>query len=408
MARDERPRHFGIVTQVYPPDPAAVGQHLADVAEELGARGYKVSVFTADRGYDDPSQIYPRSSKKGNVTVIRLPLSSLGKGSIASRLLGGTSLLLQASVFTALDLRITDLLLSTIPHFTGALGIAMRVLRGLPFHYWLMDLNPDQIVALGKLSADSVPVKVFDLLNRGIIRYASSITTLDEAMAQRFAAKSDLKRAINVQPPWSVQPMRKSCPDVNGPFRERFGLSSERVLMHAGNHSVVHPLDTLVDAIRMRPGSVLKFFFVGGGLGKKPIEDWVSVEHPTNVTLLPYQPRESIDDMICAADVHVVSVGNGTVGIVHPSKLYGALAAGRPVLVIGPAQSPAARMVLENNLGWHVEHGNVGRMQNVLDAIEQMSEEDAQRLRQKCFEFAKKRLQREASIRKFCARLVGN
>lgn len=58
MPSGYRRRHFGIVTQVYPPDPAAVGQHLADVADELARRGHRVTVITADRGYDDPSQRY--------------------------------------------------------------------------------------------------------------------------------------------------------------------------------------------------------------------------------------------------------------------------------------------------------------------------------------------------------------
>src|SRR5664280_41977 len=145
-------RHFGIVTQVYPPDPTSVGQHLADVAEELGRLGHHVTVFTADRGYDDPSRRYPRFERKGNVAVLRLPFCSFGKGSIALRLLGGAALVGQASILTALDFRLTDLLISTIPHFVGAQGIMLKYLRALPFHYWLMDLNPDQIVALGKIS----------------------------------------------------------------------------------------------------------------------------------------------------------------------------------------------------------------------------------------------------------------
>src|SRR5664279_1280733 len=143
MALEPKTRHFGIVTQVYPPDPAAVGQHLADVAEELGRLGHRVTVFTADRGYDDPSEHYRRFERKGNIGVLRLPLASFGKGSIAMRLLGGASLVAQASLLTALDFRLTDLLLSTIPHFAGALGVSMKAIRRLPFHYWLMDLNPD-------------------------------------------------------------------------------------------------------------------------------------------------------------------------------------------------------------------------------------------------------------------------
>lgn len=405
MSIDAKQRHFCIVTQVYPPDPAAVGQHLADVAEELGQMGHRVTVYSSDRGYDDPSQKYQRTSRHGNVTIIRLPWTSFGKGSISSRLLGGTSLLLQASLLSVINPQITDLLVSTIPHLAGALGVAMKVTRRMPFHYWLMDLNPDQIVAHGKLAADSIPVKAFDLLNRGIIRYASTITTLDDAMARRFAEKSNLPRAMRVQPPWPIQGANISFQDVHGPFRSRYGLSTERVIMHAGNHSVVHPLDTLVKAIRAKPNTTLRYFFVGGGLGKRSIEAWVREEHPSNVILLPYQPREEIEGMISAADVHVVSVGNGTVGIVHPSKIYGALAAGRPVIVLGEPGSPAVELVTKHDLGWCVEHGNNEKMSVILETIERMPVDELVGRQRHCHAFAIEHLSKKAAVREFCESL---
>jgi hypothetical protein len=67
-----------VITQVYPPDRAAVGQHLADVAEEMVRRGWRVIVYTADRGYDDPSQRYPRRETRGGVRVRRLRRGSGG------------------------------------------------------------------------------------------------------------------------------------------------------------------------------------------------------------------------------------------------------------------------------------------------------------------------------------------
>jgi len=71
-----------IISQVYPPDPAAVGQQFGDVAEEMVRRGWQVQVWTAARGYEDPSVRYPRQELRSGVRVSRLPWSSFGKGSI--------------------------------------------------------------------------------------------------------------------------------------------------------------------------------------------------------------------------------------------------------------------------------------------------------------------------------------
>lgn len=398
-------RHFAIVSQVYPPDPAAVGQHLADVAEELDRRGHSISVFTSDRAYDDPKVRFTRFERNGNVRIIRLPFSSFGKDSIASRLASGASLLTQATCLTSLDFRVTDLLLSTTPHLCGALGVALRVIRGVPFHYWLMDLNPDQIVAAGKLSETSPAVLAFDWLNRQILRRAASITALDTAMAARFSTKGPTPRPIEIQPPWATQDEIAPTVDVENSFRAAHQLVGKRVVMHAGNHSAVHPLDTLVEGIRRTSSANLHYVFVGGGVGKKTIEQWVEREHPRQVLLLPYQPRECVAAMLSAADVHVVSVGNETVGIVHPSKIYGALAASRPVIVFGPAESPAARLVLDFGVGWHVEHGDVAQASQVLAELDHLSESDLAVLKERAQKLALAKFSREIGVHAFCDRL---
>jgi hypothetical protein len=85
-----------IITQVYVPDPAAVGQQIADVAREMVCRGWRVVVYTSARGYDDPSQRYPAREVLDGVEVRRLPLSSFGKRSIPIRLLAQACFMIQA------------------------------------------------------------------------------------------------------------------------------------------------------------------------------------------------------------------------------------------------------------------------------------------------------------------------
>src|SRR5688572_14648900 len=84
-------RTLVIFSQVFVPDPASVGQHIADVAAEMTRRGWRVIVYTADRGYDDPSKRYARRETYRGVEVRRLPFASFGKHSILTRALGTAS-----------------------------------------------------------------------------------------------------------------------------------------------------------------------------------------------------------------------------------------------------------------------------------------------------------------------------
>jgi hypothetical protein len=74
---------------------------------------------------------------------------------------------------------------------------------------------------------------------------------------------------------------------------------------------------------------------------------------------LPFQPRERVGETLSAADVHVVTMGNDLVGIVHPCKIYGALAVGRPILFVGPEMSHAGEILAGAQFGQSVRHGDV-------------------------------------------------
>ncbi len=70
-----------------------------------------------------------------------------------------------------------------------------------------------------------------------------------------------------------------------------------------------------------------------------------------NVKFAPFRPVEQIAQVMMAGDLHIVTVKRGLEGVVVPSKLYSILAAGRPVLVVAPAESDAARIVVESGCG---------------------------------------------------------
>src|SRR5438132_10921352 len=92
----QRKRTLLILSQVFLPDPASVGQHVADVAIEMARRGYRVRVFAANRGYENPSVRYLGREQISGVEVRRLPLSSFGKKRIATRLVGTVIFMVQA------------------------------------------------------------------------------------------------------------------------------------------------------------------------------------------------------------------------------------------------------------------------------------------------------------------------
>ena len=365
--------HLLILTQTYPPDPAAVGQHIADVARRMVGRGWKVTVFTSRRGYDDPSRRYPYRETLDGVDVRRLPLSSLGKTGILIRLVAQGSFILQAVACGLFQRRVSAVLVSTSPPFAGFAGCLLKSLRGWPFVWWVMDVNPDQMVTSGRASASSPLVRVFDWMNRLTLNAASGVISLDRFMRDRLLAKADVREKMAVIPPWSHDIVREDVPHAANPFRTAHHLGDSFVVMYSGNHGYSTPLDTLLAAAKqLEDEPRLKFVFIGGGVVKVAIDDMVRRTAPPNILSLPYQPLADIRYSLSSADVHVVSLANEGVGIVHPCKIYGALAMGRPVIALAPRESYVGDILTAHRVGWLVEHGEVTELVALLRQLVEM------------------------------------
>jgi glycosyltransferase involved in cell wall biosynthesis len=360
-------RTFVFISQVYLPDPASVGQHFADACAELARRGHRVVVLTAANGYDDASRRYPLRERLAGVDVRRLRFSSFGKGRMIWRLLAGISFTIQATVRTLLMHRVDSVIVSTVPPVVFVAAVVIGALRRVRITFWVMDLNPDQAVALGVVRPDSLSVRLLDWGVRRLLRRADDVVVLDRFMSERITAKASVRDKLVVLPPWPLDDHLTAVAHEDNPFRRDHGLEGRFVVMYSGNHSPANPIDTLIDAARaLQSEQRLVFVFVGGGSDKVKVEQSAL----PNVLSLPYQPLESLKYSLSAADVHVVTLGDSVVGIVHPCKVYGAMAVARPVMAIGPAASHVADLLGNSGIGWQVRHGDVeGAVRSIREAM---------------------------------------
>jgi glycosyltransferase involved in cell wall biosynthesis len=362
--------HILLISQVYPPDPAAVGQYLADAAAALAARGWNLTVVTANRGYDDPAVRFAAREDQPGIAIRRLRWSSFGKRSIPVRLAGMLSFLGQALVRGLVARNLEAVLVSTSPPMAGAVAWIVATLRRVPLVYWVMDLNPDQAIAGGRARAGSLPVRLFEAANARVLRRAATCIVLDRFMAERLLGKGVPLRRLAVIPPWPLETLAGSLPPAENEFRRRHGLQGKFVVMYSGNHSLVHPLDTLLGAAhRLKHDARFIFALVGGGVAKAPFEAAVRTGELSNLLLLPYQPLNDLPASLSAADVQIVAMGDAMVGCVHPCKFYGALAVERPVLLIGPADCHVTEVFARSDCGWRVAHGDVDGLVALLQRL---------------------------------------
>ena len=348
-----------ITSQVYVPDPASVGQHLHDLAVDLAARGHDVRVYCSSRGYDDPTRRYPLRENLDGVSIKRYRLPIFKKGNLLLRVFGSAWAMIALFFMTLFTPRLGLVVFTTSPPLSGFVVTLACMIRRVPRVYWAMDLNPDQLVALGKTTERSLVFRALESVNQFIVNRATLSVPLDRFMDERLRLFKRRPKKTIVLPPWSHEDVDEPIPHEANWFRDKHNLQGKFVVMYSGNHTPANPLDTLLEAVlRLRDDASIVFAFVGGGAGKAQVKKLIADHKLTNCLELPYQPMSDLRYSLGAADVHVVSLGPAMRGIVHPCKVYGSMAVARPVLYFGPRPSHVTDYLDAADFGQAVSHGD--------------------------------------------------
>ena len=122
--------------------------------------------------------------------------------------------------------------------------------------------------------------------------------------------------------------------------------------MHSGNMGLTQQLDQIIElADRMRDRPEIEFLLVGSGAASASLQELAQTRNLPNLRFLPYQPREELADSLSAADLHLVCMHPNISGCLVPSKIYGIMASGTPMMAIVPPETDVYRLV-ESGRHW--------------------------------------------------------
>lgn len=385
-----------ILTEEYPSSGATfVFSHAADVAGALIARGHQVTVLTTTRGISVSTPSGPPTGS--HLDVRRLPMTWFGRV-VPLRIAAAVSYFVQITARILFGRRPDVLVVLTAPPMVGPVAAMSATVRRLPIVFWAMDLNPEQLAALRKLSSDGIAYRFLAACMKWFVSRCSRIIALDEEMARRLTAKGVASAALVVVPPWADdRHIHKKSPDT-GRFRARWGVSGSRILLYSGNLSPSNPVAALLAGFEALPASHdLALVFMGDG-GLHGEVHRACQRHPGRIALVPREPAEDFGAALSAADVHVATMGPELSGILHPSKVYSALAAGRPVLFVGAEESPSAQLLQEERVGWVVPHDPV-RVRELLHQIATLPTAELNAMGVRCRRLSETRFSQHALTR---------
>jgi colanic acid biosynthesis glycosyl transferase WcaI len=347
----ERTMRILVINQYFPPDASNSAHILGELAEDL-ARHHEVQVLAGTPSYNTGSSTF----RPSGVEVVRVGSAHFNRSSLLGRCANYASFCLLAPL-RALTLPAADLVVTmTDPPMVGLVGVLVAHRRRRPLVQITHDVYPEMAVALGKLSSPVV-IRAWRRMNRTVRSAAASIVVVGRDMKERLVADGVSPAKIVVVPNWaSEQPLDEGSRQV---VRERMSWSDRFVVMHAGNAGLAQNLDVMLDAaaaLRDDAGTLL--VILGDGAAKAALERRVSQEGLRNVDFLSHRPKAEAQELMAAADVHVITLVPGLWGCATPGKTYGIMAAGRPFIAVVDEGSEPARIAAEFHCGVHVPAGD--------------------------------------------------
>jgi len=340
-----------LFNEYYPPDTSATAKMAAVIAETLAAR-HQVTVLAGRPSYD-PDEFYRyrllRRTLRNNVTVECVGSTAYPRHQMRRRVSNYLSYLALA-VPRAIFFRPDVVLGMTDPPVAGIAAAFAARISGRPFVYNIRDLYPDMAVG-GDIVKHGFFVRVWERMHRWALRHAVRVIVLGDDMRQRILSKGiNPDRVVVVRDGASVPP---SMPPASDPVVQEIRSGFPFVAMHAGNLGFYGAWDTLLKAAELLRNDGAALIFVGDGANRTRLQSAAAAA--PNVRLLPFRPVDQVPHVMMAGDVQIITIRRGLEGVVVPSKLYSTLAAGRPILAVAPAESDAARIVVESGCGLAVD-----------------------------------------------------
>jgi len=345
-----KPR-VGLLYQYFYPDDVVSARLFADLAEGLRDRGCDVQVWTSNRACRDESVCYRPNEVWRGIQIHRIWKPRFRVGSSMGR---AVSIVWMIAAWTLALWRRHDhpdvVIVGTDPPLSSLTAWTVRLLRPKArFAHWCFDLFPEAAVADGMLSPNSRLERFFKRLVRPAYRNISLMADLGSCMRKRLEAYGHRASKATLVPWALVEPENPGVPDPA--IRTKLFEDAALGLLYSGNFGRAHSHEAFFELARSLKSDNIAFAFGIRGNRAGVVRQSMRPDD-ANIRIVDFASEAELEARLSAADIHLVSLRPEWNGLVVPSKFFGSLAVGRPILFAGSGDSDIARWIREHQVGW--------------------------------------------------------
>lgn len=371
-----------ILYHFFRPDDVVSARLFSQFAEEMVNRGWIVRVITSNRYCRYPERRIGRKQQwwKG-IFIMRVNRPAWSQANYNLRFFNSIWILI-GWVVAVFRLPVVDaIVVGTDPYFSALLFPVLRFFkRSKILVHWCYDLYPEVIVAKGAKGTIKWFAERMTLVMGHAYRSVDIMVDIGNCMRKRLDSYGHKARRCTLVPWALVEPDRISSPDPST-RAELFG-EAELGLLFSGNMGVADDFSLLLSFARRlnKKNPRIILCFACRGNRKQELVNAVR-DDDTNIRFAAFAEEAELEKRLCCADLHLLSLGDEWEGIVVPSKFFGSMAVGRPVIYAGPEGSAIAGWIKEFDVGLILTKNNLER--TVEEILVLVNNQDKLRLWQK-------------------------
>ncbi|MED3957447.1 glycosyltransferase family 4 protein [Priestia aryabhattai] len=401
-----------IYAHYYIPDVASTGQILRELAEGM-IHEFDITIVCVVPSYtgkvaDEYKKKMFYKEEINGVKVIRIRVPEFSKSNKLSRVKNILSYFIGAMIATFKVGKMDYVYsISQPPILGGLLGVWGKWVKRAKYIYNIQDFNPEQTMAVG-YSKNKLVLKAMMMFDKFSCRHADKVIVVGRDMVETLKGRFKGRKVPNHTfiNNWidekEIYPLSANHEKVVA-FKEKYGLQDKFIIMYSGNLGLYYDLENLMNVIEKFKGrDDVVFAFIGEGTIRESLVQYKEKNNLQNVRFIPYQDKSDLIYSLNAGDVHWCLNAKGIKGVSVPSKLYGIIAAGKPILGALEEGSEARLIIEETQCGYVTEPGNYNEIEKLIQRfLDEKGSNKLTKMSERGREYLVGNLTKDVSINKY-------
>ncbi|WP_263143600.1 glycosyltransferase family 4 protein [Pseudomonas sp. RIT-PI-AD] len=368
---------------------------INELAVELAARGHQICVLTGRPNYPQ-GEVYadyrhdPAAwDHLGAIEVLRVPMLPRHQGALRL-ILNYLSFAVGASLVGAWKLRGRHfdriLVFQPSPATIGLPSVILRALKRAPTIFWVQDLWPDTLEAIGVVRS-RVALKLVDRFVSWVYAHSDHILAQSQAFIPRLRRQSPPDLPISYLPNWAEAPRKPA--ELTGETLPLPGPAFK--VFYLGNFGEAQDFPAVLGAIELlATRQDIHWYLVGDGR----IAGWLRSEIASRglterVSMLGAFPPEEMPRFHRQADALLVSLkADPLFALTIPSKVQSYLAAGVPIVAM--LDGEGARVIRDAEAGLTCGSGDSRGLAEAVERLAQMEPQARARLGESARQYSRR------------------